>query len=260
MNLSLEQRKRWDQEGFVHLKHFFEDRQKLREWTSDLLEWPETSGKWTKYFESDQADLSSSMLCRVENFLDYHQGWEGIATDARLLRILEQLFREPAVIFKEKLNFKLASGRGFAAHQDAPAFATFGQRFHITAMISVDPTTEYNGCLEIAARRHLEGIMEMTEAQLLTEAVIEALEWKSIETQSGDLVLFGSHLPHRSAANQSLGPRRVAFLTYNALSQGAYRQAYYAKKREVFPPENERIEGRDYGNAQSYNIGNPILS
>ena len=259
MNLNQEQRTFWDRHGFLHLKQFFGDGQQLKEWACALQEWPEASGKWMKYFESDQANLNAHRLCRIENFLEYHQGWRRIITDVGLLGILEQLFGEPAVVFKEKLNFKLAGGSGFAAHQDAPAFVTFGQKFHITAMISVDRTTERNGCLEIAAGRHLEGVMEMTEAQVLTKSVVDALEWQSLETQPGDLVLFGSHLPHRSSTNQCLTSRRVAYVTYNAFSEGSYRQAYYTNKRAVFPPENERIAGRDYANSQPYNIGNPIL-
>ena len=54
-----------------------------------------------------------------------------------LFSILEQLFEEPAVLFKEKINLKLPGGNGFKAHQDAPAFAAFKQIFHITAMISI---------------------------------------------------------------------------------------------------------------------------
>jgi hypothetical protein len=35
--------------------------------------------------------------------------------------IASQLFEEEAVLFKEKINFKLPGGCGFAAHQDTPA-------------------------------------------------------------------------------------------------------------------------------------------
>lgn len=35
--------------------------------------------------------------------------------------IASQLFEEEAVLFKEKINFKLPGGCGFFAHQDTPA-------------------------------------------------------------------------------------------------------------------------------------------
>ena len=179
---------------------------------------------------------------------------------AQLLRKkrLGELFGEPAVLFKEKLNFKLPGGNGFTAHQDAPAFASFGQDFHITAMVSVDATTRENGCLEMAAGRHKEGLLDMTEELVLSQSAIDALDWAPLETAPGDLVLFGSIIPHRSPANRSTGPRRAAYITYNGVSQGEYRDDYYTHKREVFPPEVERVAGKDYSNTGLYNIGNPI--
>jgi hypothetical protein len=59
-------------------------------------------------------------------------------------------------------------------------------------------------------------------------------------------------------ANRSNGPRRAAYITYNELSQGDCRDAYYTHKREVFAPAIERVAGRDYSNTGRYNIGNPI--
>ena len=57
---------------------------------------------------------------------------------------------KPLVFFKEKINYKLPGGEGFGAHQDAPAFSSFGQRFHVTLLVAVDPQTLENGCLEFS--------------------------------------------------------------------------------------------------------------
>ena len=84
------------------------------------------------------------------------------------------------------------------------------------------------------------------------------LNWSPLETDAGDLVLFGSIIPHRSPANRSAAPRRAAYITYNGLSQGSFRDAYYTKKREVFPPEVERVAGKDYADSGLFNVGNPI--
>lgn len=54
------------------------------------------------------------------------------------------------MLFKEKINYKLPGGRGFAPHQDAPAFASFGQRYHGTLLVSVNRATPENGCLEMS--------------------------------------------------------------------------------------------------------------
>jgi len=36
------------------------------------------------------------------------------------------------------------------------------------------------------------------------------------------------------------------------------REAYYREKRAVFPPDVERIPGKDYGDSGVFNVGNPI--
>ena len=211
-----------------------------------------------KYFEASVDGAKPRMLCRVENFLEYHPEWERLIHDSRLRGVLEQLFGEPACLFKEKINLKLPGGNGFSAHQDAPAFAAFGQEFHITAMISIDGSTTVNGCLEMASGQHQSGLFEMTEAQVLSQEAVDRLDWIPVETQPGDLVLFGSMIPHRSRSNASDKARRAAYITYNRQSEGSYRAAYYESKRATFPPEIERVPGRDYSDSGMYNIGNPI--
>ena len=248
----------WTERGFLHLPRFFGDGQQLQDWTNELALWPETPGKWMKYFETATDQRNSRMLCRVEYFLDFHAGWKAVIEDARLLHVLECLLGEPAVLFKEKLNYKLPGGNGFTAHQDAPAFCAFGQDFHITAMVSVDATTVLNGCLEMGVGRHKEGLFHMTADQVLSDTSISKIDWIPLETEPGDLVLFGSMIPHRSGPNRSEHARRAAYITYNAASAGTRRVDYYQQKREVFPPEVERVPGRDYSNSGLYNIGNPI--
>ncbi|MEE2750150.1 MAG: phytanoyl-CoA dioxygenase family protein [Myxococcota bacterium] len=252
--LTEEDRLLWEQQGLLHLPGFFPGAE-LQHWTDELALWPETPGRWMKYFEDIQG---ARELCRVENFLHYHGGWKSVIEHPVMSGVLETLFGEPRVLFKEKINFKLPGGSGFGAHQDAPAFATFGQQFHITAMVSIDATTRANGCLEVAYGRHREGLLGMTESQVLTEDVVNDLEWVPLETSPGDLVLFGSYLPHRSGPNTSSSARRAAYLTFNPRRAGSCREKYYEDKRRVFPPEVERVPGRDYSDSGLYNIGNPI--
>lgn len=257
MTVSADQKVNWKRYGFLHLPQFFGNGQALREWTEEISAWPESAGQWMKYFETPQ-ETSERLLCRMENIIDYHAGWKGIIYNEKLMSILAELFDEPAILFKEKLNFKLPGGQGFTAHQDAPAFASFGQDFHITAMVSIDDTTLENGCLEMVHGKHKEGLLEMADDKVLSQNVIDALTWVPLETKSGDLVLFDSYIPHRSPTNKSEAPRRAAYITYNGQSQGDCRDAYYAHKREVFPPDIERVPGKDYGDTGLYNIGNPI--
>lgn len=259
--LSSEQLACWEANGYIHLPGFFapEERDALRAWVADFEARPETPGRWMKYFER-VGEPPTRQLCRVENILDDHDGFRQLLQGEEMLGLVSQLMGEPAVLFKEKINYKLPGGNGFGAHQDAPAFVSFGQTYHITLMISVDPSTVENGCLEMVPGRHREGLLPATEGGTLTPAFEASVTWEPLPTSTGDVVLFDSYIPHRSQANRSLLPRRALYVTYNRASEGSFRDAYFAQKREVFPPECEREPGRDYSNTGVFNIGNPVIT
>jgi phosphonate degradation associated HDIG domain protein len=256
----------WRQHGYLKITGALGTAQltALSAWVDDLAQRPETPGLWMKYFEPGQpsqhgnAAADARLLCRVENFLQYHDGFAQLINGRRTLAMLTQLFDEPAVLFKEKVNFKLPGGNGFAPHQDAPAFTSFGQSIHITLMISVDATHPANGCLEIAPHPGARTLLPTAADGTIDHDVAERLEWTPLPTQPGDLVFFDSYLPHRSAPNTTDRPRRALYLTYNRASEGDHRAAYYASKRAAFPPDIEREAGREYADAGVFNVGNPI--
>jgi len=246
----------WERHGYVVLRDCVpeQDAADLRRWTEDIEAWPEAPGKWMKYFEGE----SERRLCRVENFLPYHVGLAGVLSRPGLMKILGQLFDEPAILYKEKINFKLPGGAGFAPHQDAPAFLTFGQTFHITLMMPIDEMTPENGLLEVVEDRHREGLLPQADDGTLDPAWVEGCEWLPVPMTPRDMILFDSYIPHRSGPNRTDGPRRGLFITYNGVSQGDHRDDYFAHKREVFPPECERENGELPAAAGAFNLGNPI--
>jgi ectoine hydroxylase-related dioxygenase (phytanoyl-CoA dioxygenase family) len=209
-----------------------------------------------KWFETVDGERQ---LCRVEDFLPYHPALSVFLQEGALSVVLEELLGEQAVLYKEKINFKLPGGAGFTPHQDAPAFTTFGQSYHVTLMLSVDPATVQNGCLEVVDGYHGQGLLPQASDGTLDAAWSEAQVWKPIETEPGDILLFDSFVPHRSGPNRSEKPRRAMYITYNKQSEGQYRAQYFVRKREAFPPECERVPGADYASgAAVYNLGNPI--
>jgi hypothetical protein len=247
-------------EGFLLLRGALSPREasELEEWVGDLEARPETPGRWMKYFERSSG-AESRQLCRVECFLEYHRGLRNLLLRDDLLGALAALMGEPAVLFKEKINYKLPGGDAFAPHQDAPAFRSFEQRYHVTVLIGVDDATLENGCLEIGrGARNGEPLPEAADGTLAA-TVVESLRWEPLPTRPGDVLFFDSYLPHRSGPNASARPRRALYVTYNRASEGDRRDEYYALKRRAFPPECERVPGQELPpESRLFNLGNPI--
>ncbi|MGB0588890.1 MAG: phytanoyl-CoA dioxygenase family protein [Myxococcota bacterium] len=230
----------------------------IRTWTDELASWPETPGKWMAYYERHAQD-DTRMLCRIENFIPYHAGYKDLIQGPALMTLLSALMGEEAVLFKEKINFKLPGGAGFAPHQDAPAFASFGHRYHITMMVAIDDATTQNGCLEFAPPTGVGELLTPAADGTIDPDVVASMPWAPLETKAGDVVFFDSYIPHRSPGNSSDAARRATYVTYNRLAEGDVRTAYFEKKRAAFPPECERVEGVDYSQSGgTFNLGNPI--
>ena len=250
----------WKTNGYIVKPGFFDQSvtKDLIHWTTELQNLRETANQWMMYYEAPLDNASRRQLCRIENFLQYQPGFQSLLTGGAVLSAISDLIGEPAVLFKEKVNFKLSGANGFEPHQDAPAFTSFGQTYHVTMMVAVDPATRKNGCLEVVpAMNHL-GILPSTESLVLSDEFCTALNWVAIEMEPGDVIFFDSYVPHRSGPNLTLSSRRALYVTYNPTSQGSFRDQYYARKREIFPPDIERVPGKIYGNSGVFNVGNPI--
>jgi 2-aminoethylphosphonate dioxygenase len=247
-------------DGFVLVRGALSphEAKELEEWVSDLEARAETPGRWMKYFERSSGG-ESRQLCRVECFLEYHRGLRDLLLRADFLEALAALMGEPAVLFKEKVNYKLPGGGAFAPHQDAPAFRSFAQSYHVTVLIGVDDATPENGCLEIGFGASTGEPLPEAPDGTLAESVVESLRWEPLPTRPGDVLFFDSYLPHRSGPNASTRPRRALYVTYNRASEGDRREEYYALKRRAFPPECERVPGQELPpESRLFNLGNPI--
>lgn len=233
-------------QGYVVMRGLFRGQAlaDLIAWTDELEAWPETPGKAMKYFEASRGD-GSRLLQRIENFYPYHDGFRGLCDGPELRGVSSALLGEEAVLFKEKINFKLPGGAGFEPHQDAQADWGKYSAFHLTAMVSVDACTVENGCLEMVAGHHDRGLIgELWKP--LTAGQMQGMSFVSVPTAPGDAIFFDSYAPHRSAPNATSTPRRVLYITYNRASEGDWRVQYYADKRKNFPPDCEREPGKVY--------------
>mgnify|MGYP005811594565 CR=1 FL=1 len=215
----------------------------IRRWTDDVQAWPETPGKWMKYFE--QEDGGPRLLNRLEDVLPFHDGFRALALSEELAGACGQLFGEPAVLFKDKVNFKQPGGGGFEPHQDVQAGWSRYASLHVTALVTIDRSTRANGCLEMATNFHGQRLIG-AEWEPLTPEQLAGIEWQAIEAEPGDAVFFDSFVPHKSGPNHSPLQRRVLYYTYNRASEGDHLRQYYADKRKSYPPDVERESGREY--------------
>jgi ectoine hydroxylase-related dioxygenase (phytanoyl-CoA dioxygenase family) len=202
---------------------------------------PHGVGSHRPYLDDDARDRGAEILSRIEYFRASHAGLRSALEDPRIVGTAGQLLGGPAVLFKEKINFKLPGSSGFAPHQDAQAgWRVYATRF-VTAFVSLDAGDRANGCLEFAGRGD-DALLGPLRAPLSRE-VVEALDFQPIVTAPGDAVFFSDLTPHRSAPNATMSPRRALYATYNAASDGDHYERYYADKLRSYPPEHLRPPG-----------------
>ena len=166
-------------------------------------------------------------------------------TTRRMQQAVSELLDEAAVLFKDKINFKLPGGDGFKEHQDVQAGWNEFADLHITAMVAIDETNEQNGSLEVIAGMHDKGVLGEMWAPLKDKDT-DHTPYVPVHCQPGDTVFFDSFAPHRSAPNHTDQARRVLYITYNSVSAGDSREKYYADKRKNYPPDIERDPNQDY--------------
>lgn len=78
---------------------------------------------------------------------------------------------------------------------------------------------------------------------------------------SGQLLIFGSYLAHRSGANTSAGDRKAIYATYNRACEGDLHEAYYEDRKKEWPATHMREAGVDYAKgSKRYAFGSPMLS
>lgn len=234
-------------DGFVVVRGMLSPAEiaEIERWTDEVEGYPEIPGKYMMYFEQSLKGSGERLLNRMENFYPYHDGFRTLFDCDALLGGTSELLGEEAVLFKDKINFKMPGGDGFKPHQDQQAGWSTYADFFVTALVSIDAATEENGCLEMVAGHHLDGLIGK-EWEPLTDAQIAEMNPVACPTEPGDVVFFDSYAPHGSRPNLSDRKRRVLYVTYNRLSDGNHRDQYYADKRKSYPPDVERDPNKQY--------------
>jgi ectoine hydroxylase-related dioxygenase (phytanoyl-CoA dioxygenase family) len=235
---------RMRRDGYLVVRNFVSPHQlaELLQWTAQLEGAPEVSGRHWVYREDSVTMPGRRVIQRIENFCPYHTGFDRFIRDSALARWTGALMGAPVVLFKDKINFKMPGGAGFKAHQDQQAGWTVYAPLFVTAMVTLDAATLENGCLEVSAGRHREGLIG-EQWKPLEE---QGLNLQAIPTGPGDVIFFDSFVPHASKPNLTDSPRRILYITYNLASEGDHRERYFADKHASFPPDIDRDGEKTY--------------
>jgi len=230
--------------GYLVVRNFVSPHQlaEILQWTAQLEGAPEVSGRHWVYREDSMTTPGRRVIQRIENFCPYHKGFDRFIRDSALVRWTGALMGAPVVLFKDKINFKMPGGAGFKAHQDQQAGWTVYAPLFVTAMVTLDAATLENGCLEVSAGRHREGLIG-EQWKPLEE---QGLNLQAIPTGPGDVIFFDSFVPHASKPNLTDSPRRILYITYNLASEGDHRERYFADKHASFPPDIDRDREKTY--------------
>jgi ectoine hydroxylase-related dioxygenase (phytanoyl-CoA dioxygenase family) len=242
--LTQQQIDEFNKKGFVLLHGAFtgDDMEQVLQWTSDVERLPEVSGKQWVFHEKSRIDPDSDLISRIEYISPFHAGFAELSTI--LAKTASQVMGDEAILFKEKINFKMPGGDGFKPHQDSQAGWQDYADYFVTIMVCIDEATIENGCLQMVAGYQNRGLYR--EWEPLSEQDMADMDFIYCPTRPGDIVLFDCYTPHASDPNMSNHTRRLYFATYNRLADGDHMARYYADKHTSYPPDIDRKSGKEY--------------
>jgi len=239
--LSQEQKKDFQERGFIVLKGFFDTEvvDQLSSWLDEISQKAPDDGAEAKYYEKSPIS-DEDLLVRAEYLLGEHNPEiTDILLNERTLSSLEDLFFFFSVLFKEKANYKLPGCRPDKLHQDQAAGWNAYADFYISMAIVVDENRKDNAALSFMCSGNYDKSLMSEEWTPLTmddPPYQPEDEYMLLEAQPGDVVFFDSYVPHGSPANTSDSQRRNIYLTFNKASDGDLRQQYYDDKWKSYPP------------------------
>src|SRR3546814_631548 len=108
IRLTDEQMGDFRRDGFLVVRGMFSaaEMRRIESWTCEVDADPEAPGKYMMYFEKSLKDSGERILNRLENFYPYHAGFRDLFDGDKLRCAVSDLFGEPAILFKDKINFK----------------------------------------------------------------------------------------------------------------------------------------------------------
>jgi ectoine hydroxylase-related dioxygenase (phytanoyl-CoA dioxygenase family) len=222
----------YEQNGYVHLPSQFSDYE-IDSWCDEaerLWSLPEVNEP--NNFRVDyRATIEGNRVPeRLDPITDVSHLFKLLSKDQRILSIVNHIFREDSVLFKDKLIFKPPGVTGYPLHQDFSYIDFFGFEGsqQLAVCIAIDKADDTAGPIEFFPGWHHHRLPSPVDRPGETdERLLGTTKGKIVAMEPGDMVLFHSLCPHRSAPNRSKLNRRLLFFTYNTRSSGDFYDTYY---------------------------------
>jgi 2-aminoethylphosphonate dioxygenase len=159
---------------------------------------------------------------RLDPVVDISPVFEELAGDQRLRSLLHAIMGDEALLFKDRLIYKMIGMPGYPIHQDYSWWQIFPWNL-VNIAISIDTADSENGALELFPGYHDRLLSAPGEMRHMNEEESRQIDFacgQIMQTKPGDVVIFDCRTPHRSGPNLSKRLRRQLYLTYSAAQDG----------------------------------------
>lgn len=232
--------------GTLLVKNFFKSNDIVKIKNHILKYNKNNFGKKVFKYKEKSLKNNKELLIRVENFYDTDKFLKKIIRTNSIFNTLKSLLKSNPILFKEKINFKPPGSKADKLHQDSQAgWWKYSSNF-ISLVISVQKSTEKNGCLEFDISGNNSKKLLTKEMKSLRVDKLKKPKFKKFKLNPGDVVFFNSYVPHRSKSNLSNKSRAQIYLTFNKKNEGNFRKKYFNDKKLAYPPNIDRLINKKY--------------
>ncbi len=169
---------------------------------------------------------------RIDPVIDVSPAFARLAADPRMLGAVRAALGAAPALVKAKLIEKRPGTRGYTMHQDYPYWTWLDIPADelLSVAVAIDAAHAGNGGVEVFPALHHGRLAPGTDEPLdVDERTMDLSSGEIPVLASGDLLLFHSLTPHRSAPNVSTESRRMLFLTYTTARHGDVYTRYHAR-------------------------------
>ena len=224
--LSEEQHSQWNRDGFVRIPGFADAavRDAMLRRVVEIIHLQGAAAKpWTPFIQMEAAmDAPATLEAGVSKVFRLHRDsvFEEFCTDPRVLDLVSDLIGEQLDCFLSQFIFKNPGAWGQPWHQDEYYFR-FDRAPQVGVWLAVTEATLENGCLHVVPGSHREPIHDHIKDDRpgANFGYVEIVDHDMSASQPvlmapGDLLLFHSHLMHRSTDNESSSLRAAMVYHY----------------------------------------------